>query len=30
MMMTYVVPVPATGLECLLGEAKGALPSAGS
>ena len=28
--MTYVVPVPAPRLERLLGEAEGALPSAGS
>ena len=26
---TYVVPVPSTGLERLLGKAKGALPQAG-
>lgn len=28
--MTYIVPVPAPRLERLLGEAKGALPLAGS
>lgn len=28
--MTYVVPIPAPGFERLLGEAKGALPLAGS
>ena len=30
MSMTYVVPVPASRLKGLLGEAKGALPPAGS
>ena len=29
MRMTYVVPVPTSGLESLLGEAEGALPLAG-
>lgn len=28
--MTYVVPISAPRLECLLGEAKGALPLAGA
>ena len=30
MSVAYVVPVPAPRLECLLGEAKGTLPPAGS
>ena len=30
MSMTYVVPIPAPGLEGLFREAEGALPSAGS